>query len=203
MDLYVRERFEVTELMAGDGKVESLWVKVRGRADKADILVGVCYRPPSQDEETDEVFCEQLAEAARSPALVLMGDFNFPDICWEYNRAQKKQSRRFLECMEDNFLMQLVREPTGGAAPLDLLFTNREGLVGDVEVGGCLGQSDHDMVEFSILGGARSGNSKTATLDFWTADFDWLRRLGGGVPWGSVVESKGVQDGWLLFKKEV
>ena len=55
-------------------------------------------------------FDEQLVEAARSPALVLMGDFNFPDICWEYNIVQKKQSRRFLECMEDNFVMQLVRE---------------------------------------------------------------------------------------------
>lgn len=67
--------------MAGENKVESLWVKIRGRADKADILVGVCYRSPNQDEETDELFYEQLAEAARSPALVLMGDFNFPDIC--------------------------------------------------------------------------------------------------------------------------
>ena len=86
------------------------------------------------------MFCEQLAEAARSPALVLMGDINFPDICWEYNLEQKKQSRRFLECMEDNFLMQLVREPTRGAAPLDLLFTNREGLVGDVEVRAVLGR---------------------------------------------------------------
>jgi len=65
--------------------------------------------------------------------------------------------------MDDNFLMQMIREPTRGAAPLDLLFTNREGLVGDVEVGGCLGQSDHNMVEFSILCGGRRGNSKTAT----------------------------------------
>ena len=64
MDLYVSERFEVTELMTGDDKVESSWVKIRGRADKADILVGICYRPPNQDEETDEVFYEQLAEAA-------------------------------------------------------------------------------------------------------------------------------------------
>ena len=72
--------------------------------------------------------------------------------------------------MEDNFLMQLVREPMRGAALLDLLFTNRESLVGDVEVRGCLGQSDHDMVEFSILGEVRRGNSKTATLDFWRAD---------------------------------
>ena len=59
--LYVKECFEVTELMTGDNKVESLWVKIRGRADKADILVGICYRPPNQDEETDELFYEQLA----------------------------------------------------------------------------------------------------------------------------------------------
>ena len=78
------ECFEVTELMTGDNEVESLWVKITGRADKADILVGVCYRPPNQDEETDGVFYEQLAEAVQLPALVLMGDFNFPNICWEY-----------------------------------------------------------------------------------------------------------------------
>ena len=108
MALYVKECFEVTELMTGDNKVESLWVKIRGRADKADILVGICYRLPNQDEETDELFYEQLAEAVQSPAFILMGDFNFPDICWEYNIAKKKQSRRFLECMEDNFLMQII-----------------------------------------------------------------------------------------------
>ena len=62
--LYVKECFEVTELMTGDNKVESLWVKIRGRADKADILVGICYRLPNQDEETDELFYEQLVEAA-------------------------------------------------------------------------------------------------------------------------------------------
>ena len=37
---------------------------------------------------------------------------------------------------------------------------------------GCLGLSDHEMVEFSILGGVRRGNSKTATLDFRRADFE-------------------------------
>ena len=84
--LYVRECFDVTELMAGDDKVESLWVKIRGRDDKADILVGVCYRLPNQHEETDEVFYKQLTEVAQSPALVLM------DICWEYKKARKKLS---------------------------------------------------------------------------------------------------------------
>ena len=78
MALYVKECFEITELLTGDNKVESLWVKIGGRVDKADILVGVCYRPPNQDEETDEMFYEQLAEATRSPALSSWGTSTSP-----------------------------------------------------------------------------------------------------------------------------
>jgi len=83
---------------------------------------------------------------------VLVGDLNVPDTCWKYNAAERKQSRRSLECVEDNFLMQLVSEPTRRGASLDLLFTDGEGLVGDVVVGGCLGLSHHEMIEFSVHG---------------------------------------------------
>jgi len=62
----------------------------------------------------------------------------------------------------------------------------------DVEVGGCLGQSDHEMADFSILCGARRGDSKTATLDFQRVDFELFWRLVGRVPWDSVLEDKGV-----------
>jgi len=36
------------------------------------------------------------------------------------------QSKRFLESMDDNLLMQLIKEPTRGGAPLDLLFTEKD-----------------------------------------------------------------------------
>jgi len=42
--------------------------------------VGVCYRLPKQDEEMDEVFYKELAEAAQSPDTGLMGNFKFLDI---------------------------------------------------------------------------------------------------------------------------
>ncbi|KAK4816237.1 hypothetical protein QYF61_013645 [Mycteria americana] len=61
---------------------------------------------PNQDEETDEAFYKQLGEVSQSLALVLMGDFNLPDVCWKYSTAERKQSRRFLEGVEDNFLTQ-------------------------------------------------------------------------------------------------
>jgi len=79
-----------------DDKVECLWVKMREKANKADILLGVCYRPPNQDEEVDEAFCKRLAEVSQSLTTVLVSDFNLPDICWKCNTAERKQSRRFL-----------------------------------------------------------------------------------------------------------
>ncbi|KAK4820687.1 hypothetical protein QYF61_003607 [Mycteria americana] len=117
-------------------------------------------------------------------------------------RAERKQSRRFLECVADIFLTQLVSEPTREGAPLDLLFTNREGLVSHVMVGR-LGQSDHKMIEFLIRGEAARGVSRTATLDFRRADFGLFRRLVDRVPWEAALKGKGVQEGWTLFKEEV
>ena len=70
----------------GDDRVESLWVRIKA---KTDIIVGVCYRPPNQDEEVDKTLYRQLGEVSRFLPLVLTGDFNFPDICWIYNTADK------------------------------------------------------------------------------------------------------------------
>ena len=105
--------------------------------------------------------------------------------------------------MEDSFLTQLVGEPSRGGALLDLLFTNSEGLVGDMKVGDCFGQSNHEMVEFSILGDVRRVTSKTAILNFKRADFDLFRTLVARVPWESLLKGKGVQEAWTLLKMEI
>ncbi|KAJ7419588.1 hypothetical protein WISP_52996 [Willisornis vidua] len=60
-----------------------------------------------QQDDGDELFYKQLADASKSPSLVLLGDFNLPDTYWELHTAEKRQSRNFLECIEDNFLHQL------------------------------------------------------------------------------------------------
>ena len=94
------------------------------------------------EEKVDEAFHKQLEVVSRSQALVLMGDFNYPDICWISSIARHAWSRRFLQCVEDNFLMQVVEELTRGGVLLDLILTNKEGLVKEIKVGGSLGCSD-------------------------------------------------------------
>ena len=105
--------------------------------------------------------------------------------------------------MGDTFLTQLVRELTWGSNILDLLFVNREGLVGVVKVGGHLGQSDHEMLDFSILVEPWRRFSKTAALDFRGADFSLFRTMVERVPWEVVLESVGAQEGLEYFKETV
>jgi len=145
--------------------MESLWVRIKGQAHMGDVIVGVNYRPPDQDEEVDEAFYRQLKVASQSQALVLMGNFNHPDICWEDHTARHLQSRRFIQSIDDNLVMQMVEEPTRRAL-LDLVLTNKEGLVENVKVGGSLSSSDHEMVNLRILRGGGRVISRIKTLDF-------------------------------------
>ena len=69
---YVRECFDCTKLHDCDDKVECLWLRVRGKANKADIVLGVCYRPPDKVEETDESSYKWLAVVTQSSVLVLV-----------------------------------------------------------------------------------------------------------------------------------
>ncbi|GAB0206404.1 hypothetical protein GRJ2_003106000 [Grus japonensis] len=105
-----------------------------------------------------------------------------------------------LQCIDDNFLLQVIEEPMRRGAMLDLVLTNKEGLVGDVKFKGSLGCSDHEMVEFKILRAARRAHSKLTTLDFSRADFGLLRDLLGRIPWDKALEGRGAQDSWLVFK---
>lgn len=105
--------------------------------------------------------------------------------------------------LREQLLSQLVSEPTRGGTMIDLLFANRDGLVGDVGAGGHLGHSDHKIIKFSIFGETRRGINKTFTLDFQRADFGLCKRLNWRVPWEAALKNKGVQEGWACFKTEI
>jgi len=83
-----------------------------------------------------------------SLTLILVGDLNLPDVSWKYNTEERKQSRRFLKCVKNNFLTQLVNEPIREGLPLDLLFANCEGVMVNVVVGGHFGHNDHEIIVF-------------------------------------------------------
>lgn len=88
-------------------------------------------------------------------------------------------------------MSQVLSEPTRKDALLDLVFVNREGLTGDVLVGGYPGHSGHEMVEFKIFGVIRRKDSRAATLDFRKANFKVFGKLFNRVPCESGFEGLG------------
>ena len=56
VSLYVSDPLECMELHLGmdEELTESLRVRIKGRAGTGDIIVGVCYRPPDQEDQADE-----------------------------------------------------------------------------------------------------------------------------------------------------
>ena len=57
-----------------------MWVRIKGQTGMGDTVVGVYYMAPDQDEELDEAFYRELIAASQLQALVITGDFNYPDI---------------------------------------------------------------------------------------------------------------------------
>jgi len=62
--------------------------------------------------------------------------------------------------MEDNLLTQLVKEPSRGCTPLDLLYTKKKELVGGTVFRSCARHRDHKMIAFSVLDEVRKGSAK-------------------------------------------
>ncbi len=61
-----------------------------------------------------------------------------------------KETEEFLKVIQDNFLKQVVVEPTRGNNILDVILTNREEEVTQVEVGGQLGNRDHRGIRYNL-----------------------------------------------------
>lgn len=61
-----------------------------------------------------------------------MGDFSYPDVCWENSTAVHKLSNRFLECIEDNLLLKTLDVLTRKSALLCLLLAYGEDLLDNI-----------------------------------------------------------------------
>lgn len=144
--------------------------------------MGIYYRPHSQDEDTDELFLKELRNISTSTTLVFVGHFCLPDVNWKQHIDSTNRSKIVLKRMDDNFLVQVLRDPAEKGALLDFFLVNRDDLVSKAEMCSCLGHSSHKAIKFKISVVRRKSSSKTSTLDMRRTNFRLLSQeslLGG------------------------
>ena len=126
-----------------------------------ELLVGSFYRSPSSASSNNILLNEVLKEisAMNFPHMLLVGDFNYPDIDWDATTCSNGENSKeflFIECIRDCFLKQHVLCPTrcrgdATASVLDLVLTrDDDDAINSLELTSALGKSDHSMIEITL-----------------------------------------------------
>ncbi len=185
MGIYVKDtlKFTVNNSVRTDVNSESIWVDILNGREK--LVIGVQYRPPNLRRGDTSSLLQEISRACRSKNVCFLRDYNFRRIDWE-RIIGDLESEDFLRVLQDNFLKQVVTEPTRGDNILDLVLTNDENMISEVDVGSQLGCSDHREIRFNLEWEENGDNNLTLVPDFRRANYEGLRRHLEEVNWESI-----------------
>ena len=203
--LYVKSNIQsvlMTDIKA-NVDVESVWIDIL--AHNKSYRIGAFYRPPNQSHELDMEMAQEIETACHNneKGIVIMGDFNFPDIQWESMSNMDCRSSVFINCLLDNFLTQVVQEPTRHTALLDLILTNDESIVDDIKVEENLGVSDHNIIRFNmnVVSSPKLPVNKEKILDFRNGDFTKFQEMLNLIDWDEEFKDQNCFTMWKHFKQ--
>jgi len=183
--LLVNSNIGAIEVKLNNGFSEQLWCKIKIRNGE-NFYIGVCYRSPNPEfSDNDKRLCDMIKEVHGKPVL-LMGDFNYPDIEWLTMHGQSQTSQNFANCIDDAFMTQNVTEDTCNGAIVDLIITSEPEMVTSLSVLSALGNSDHNMISWDLLLSTASSLFNRPCLNYAKADFVAIRESLSSTDWDSL-----------------
>jgi len=119
------------------------------------IIICVVYFPPNPTVSQIRSLSDHLSEFQQPYNVILLGDFNLPDINWETMCGNCQASDDFCDMTFELNLIQLITCPTHiHGNILDLILTNDEDLITNVSVNApdCSQiSSDHFSISFKTV----------------------------------------------------
>ncbi len=131
----------------------------------------------------------------------MIGDFNFRDIDWSDNSAHSATASTFLDCVSDNYLHQLVTEPTREKYVNDLLLTGNTSVVHDTKVREKFFGSDHKIITAKLdLFTPPIANSHRQVFQYSHGKYTYFQAEVDQMDWQSILSSASVHQNWETFK---
>ena len=212
--LYVKDGIEqrVCRPLNTQGFDNSAWCWIVEKGGKK-TLVGNVYRSTSSTEENDKLLLDKLLlanEVAGDNRMLIMGDFNLPNVDWEdrdLKRGAKRIEEQMLDVVNDCFLYQHVKEETRfrneQSSTLDLIFTKEEGDGKNVELLHPLGGSDHGIVMADYVSEWKSRVVHKPRRMYHKGNYEQIIEELDQVDWDEKFENKSVQECWDVFKAKI
>ena len=168
------------------GNIEYLVLKVAA----VNLNLVCIYRPPTSDAQAfmdviSKIKCCLVKQPPSSEALFYCGDLNFPIINWSLSAIQggttssQRQARALLEFFSEFFLEQYVEEPTRGNNILDLIATDDNHLILNIQVMCKSKISNHNLIIVKTTECLSDKEEHTLAkdsmfaLDFWSKRIIW------------------------------
>ena len=178
--------------------VDQVWCSIKLKGGE-DLLIGVCYHSPNPDfshKENDNKLCDLFTELYGKP-LLLMGDYNYPDIDWSSLHGLSTASQKFVDAIEDGFLTQHVLEATCNGSVLDLVITSEPDMIDSISMLEKLGNGDHNMMVFSTHLCCKDQASVKAD-NYRRGDFGCITECLSGIDWDDFMTGN-TETSWIKF----
>ena len=181
--------------------VESVWIDINfDKGDRNKIRLAAFYRPPRQSKVVDLATVAEI-EKGLSTNTIVMGDFNLPKLFKSSSMGSDWATDLFENCFEENFLTQLVKEPTRSNEMLDLILTSDKNLIDAIQVGETIGNSDHNIIRFNIKYANYRGTYDINTVrNYSKGDYNNIRSMIGDIDWKDAFDGLNAHEMWDRFK---
>ena len=194
---------------------ESIWCE--GKLEGNDrLLIGCIYRSESGTTENNNKLRELIRKISTLgySHVLIMGDFNYKDIKWENWSTpgcnESSDEFLFVEALQDSFFHQHIVQPTRvrhGQEPsvLDLVLTNEEGMIENIEYGNPLGKSDHLVLTFEFKCYTKQNTKEKNIQIYAKGKYDLMREELKKVNWEAVLQEReaDVNKQWDYIKERI
>ncbi|MGL5708301.1 MAG: reverse transcriptase family protein [Aeromonas sp.] len=190
---------------------DSLWLSLRASNEKKCLTLGIVYRSPSASMEASTNINSAMHKACTmdDSAIIILGDFNFPNIDFRTGLCRGSEAIAFNELTQELGLTEHVQQTTRwregqNASRLDLALSNEPHLIDKVELEAPLGLSDHAVIYLRVIVTvAIVQPTNSERRNFWKADYHSMKRHFSQIIWPSSDNCLTVNEQWEQILAEV
>ena len=213
--IYAHESLLAREISLDSDYQESLWIEVQLTGNDK-LLIGCVYRSDSGTNDNNDKLLDLINKMTNTKHshILIMGDFNYKGINWETWSTNTdnplNNENKFIECLRDNFLHQHVTTPTRGRGSdtpnlLDLVMTNDEQMINDIDHMSPLGKSDHSILALKLNCYSKINTYSKLKIYYNKADYATIKEELNDTQWINKIQTNqnDINKQWEIFTHKI
>ncbi len=175
--------------------------------NQSDLHIALAYRPPGQQTDADDALLTEVKEICRSKNVLILGDFNSPDINWELMHSSKTENsfeQKLLHLVSEEFLTQHVTMDTRfrsgqQSSCLDLVISRDENCILGLSTQAPFGLSDHCVLVWEYSHFSAPVTRAIGERNIWKGDYKKMKGLLDETDW-SPADVPDPNEAWCFFR---